>query len=76
MDRNELNDRLPKVVENIAQSVLAEPSLQHLNRVYLPNRETIIGIIERLRDLVFPGYFGKQGLTTANLPFRLGDGGV
>src|SRR3954462_11786064 len=73
MDRNELNDRLPKVVEAISQSVLSEPSLQHLNRVYLPSREKIVGVIERLRDLVFPGYFGKQGLTTANLPFRVGE---
>ncbi len=73
MDRNQLNDRLPKVVEAISQSVLSEPSLQHLNRVYLPSREKIVGVIERLRDLVFPGYFGKQGLTTANLPFRVGE---
>src|SRR3954463_16700952 len=73
MDRNDLNERLPTVVNSIVTSVLAEPNLQHLNRVYLPSRDVIIGAIERLRDLVFPGYFGKQGLTTANLPFRLGE---
>src|SRR6266576_2482171 len=73
MDRKELNERLPGVVDAIAKSVLAEPNLQHLNRVYLPSRDVIVGSIERLRDLVFPGYFGKQGLTTANLPFRLGE---
>jgi serine O-acetyltransferase len=73
MDRKELNERLPGVVDAIARSVVAEPNLQHLNRVYLPSRDAIIGAIVRLRDLVFPGYFGKQGLTTANLPFRLGE---
>src|SRR5438105_7740071 len=73
MDRNELNARLPQVVEAITRSVVDSPRLQHLNRVYLPSRDVIVGVIERLRQLVFPGYFGKQGLTSANLPFRIGE---
>jgi serine O-acetyltransferase len=73
MDRKELNDLLPSVVDKIVDSVKSEPRLQHLNRVYLPSRDEIIGIIKLLRQLVFPGYYGKQGLTTANLPFRIGE---
>src|SRR5256886_11366252 len=73
MDRKQLNERLPGVVEKLVASVTSEPRLQHLNRVYLPSRDEIISIIQLLRQLVFPGYFGKQGLTTANLPFRIGE---
>ena len=73
MDRKELNDRLPAVVEKMVASVKSEPRLQHLNRVYLPSRDEIVTIINLLRQLVFPGYFGKQGLTSANLPFRIGE---
>src|SRR5688572_25657459 len=73
MDRNQLNDRLPAVVDALANSVLGEPRMQHLNRVYLPSRDVIIECIKRLRQIMFPGYFGKQGLTTKNLPFRLGE---
>ena len=73
MDRNELNERLPSVVESIVRSIVNQPQLQHLNRVYLPSRDVIVGCIERLRQLVFPGYFGKQGLTTANVSFRIGE---
>lgn len=73
MDRKQLNEYLPRVVEKLVDSVVAEPRLQHLNRVYLPNRDEIITIITLLRQLMFPGYFGKQGLTTANLPFRIGE---
>ena len=73
MDRKELNERLPQVVEKLVASVKSEPRLQHLNRVYLPSRDEIISIIKLLRQLVFPGYYGKQGLTTANLPFRIGE---
>jgi serine O-acetyltransferase len=73
MKREDLNHRLPKVVDALVASVNAHPSLQHLNRVFLPNRDAIIGIIKQLRDLLYPGYFGKQGLTTENLPYRLGE---
>ncbi len=73
MNRNELNDRLPAVVEKLAQSIQLQPELKHLNRVYLPDRETIIASIKLLRQLVFPGYFGGQGLSSANLPFRIGE---
>lgn len=73
MTRNELNDRLPAVVQRLAQSVHALPEMQHLNRVYLPDRDSIIASIKLLRQLVFPGYFGGQGLTSANLPFRIGE---
>src|SRR5215218_5845620 len=74
MDRKQLNDKLPGVVESIVRSVVDHhPHLQHLNRVYLPSRDEIIKAVDGLRQLVFPGYFGKQGLTTANVPFRLGE---
>src|SRR4051812_14104381 len=73
MDRKELNHRLPEFVETLVQSVLAEPRMQHLNRVLLPKREVIIESIKLLRQAVFPGYFGKQGLTTENVSFRMGE---
>jgi serine O-acetyltransferase len=41
--------------------------------VMLPSREKAVEIIEGLRQLVFPGYFGLQGLTPENLPFRVGE---
>src|SRR5206468_6917535 len=72
-DRNELNDRLPQVVNALVNSVHEHAKLQHLNRVYLPDRDNIITAVKLLRKLVFPGYFGAQGLTNANLPFRLGE---
>jgi serine O-acetyltransferase len=61
------------VIESIVKSVVAQPQMQHLNRVLLPNRDVIIECIKLLRQVVFPGYFGKQGLTTENVPFRMGE---
>src|SRR5918912_4538345 len=73
MERIDLNRRLPEFVQSVGDSVLSELTMQHLNRVMLPSRDTIIECIKRLRQLVFPGYFGKQGLTSENLPFRMGE---
>ncbi len=54
-------------------SVLSEPRTQHLNRVFLPSRPEIIAIIEKLRQIIYPGYFGPPGLTSDNLKPRLAD---
>ena len=73
MDRHELNQRLPKTVEHLVESILSEPRMQHLNRVMLPSRDVIIDCVKLLRQLAFPGYFGKQGLTSENISFRIGE---
>jgi serine O-acetyltransferase len=73
MDRNELNHRLSGVVDSIVASVLGEPRMQHLDRVLLPTRDVIIEAIKLLRQVVYPGYFGKQGLTAENVKFRIGE---
>ena len=73
MDRQTLNDRLPAVVDKLVDSVLAEPRMQHLDRVILPNRDVIVACIDLLRQVVFPGYFGKQRLTRENVRYRVGE---
>jgi serine O-acetyltransferase len=71
MDRKDLHSRLPAVTEALVKSVGSEPRTQHLNRVYLPSRDAIIRAIELMRQLIYPGYFGNQGLTSDNLASRL-----
>src|SRR6266566_1162747 len=73
MNRTDLNHRLPAVVQSLVDSVQAEPRMKHLDRVFLPSRDAIIKSIDLLRQLVFPGYFGKLGITTDNLAFRMGE---
>jgi serine O-acetyltransferase len=73
MDRSELNAQLPSLVDAVVKSIASEPRLQHLNRVFLPNRDAIVESIEKLRQCLFVGYFGTQGLTSENLPYRIGE---
>jgi serine O-acetyltransferase len=73
MDRIKLNDRLPSVVDALVKSVTGDPRMQHLNRVFLPNRLEIIKAIELLRQMIYPGYFGQQGLNSQNITYRMGE---
>jgi len=73
MDRNKLNASLPKVVQSIVDSITASPSMKHLDRVFLPNRDVIVQSIVLLREVLFPGYFGKQGLTSQNITYHVGE---
>jgi serine O-acetyltransferase len=73
-DRNELNEQIPAYVEAITASVLDQPGMKHLDRVQLPSRDVIIECIKKLREVLFPGYFGKRGqVTPENVKFRIGE---
>ena len=73
MDRKQLNERLPSIVDTLVKSLNDEPGINHLNRIYMPSRDAIIACIELMRQLVFPGYFGNQGLNAQNVPYRIGE---
>lgn len=73
MDRKDLDQRLPAAVEALVASVRGDQRMRHLGRVRLPNQETIVTAIDKLRQLVFPGYFGKQDLTEQRLAYRIGE---
>ena len=42
------------------------------NRQPLPSRDAVTGIVEALRTVLFPGYFGPSDLTEENLAFHIG----
>jgi len=72
-DRFSFNDRLPSLVERIVESYRSDPRTHHIDRVYLPDRREIIAIIELLLELVFPGYYGRQNLTSHNVAYHVGE---
>jgi serine O-acetyltransferase len=73
MERNDLNQRLAGVVDAIVKSIADHPKMHHLNRVFLPTRDVIVQAIGLMRQVVYPGYFGQQGLTSQNISYRMGE---
>ncbi len=61
------------LVAAIVASDLAEPITRHIDAGSLPNRDAVIDLIKKLRELLFPGYFGKQNLTTQTLEYYVGE---
>jgi len=59
------------LVAAITASGLAEPLTRHIDAGSLPSRDAIIEIVQLLRELLFPGYFGRQLLTSSTLEFHV-----
>ena len=71
---NELPPRaMNELVAAIVASDLAEPRTRHIDAGALPNRDAIISIVKTLRELLFPGYFGRQHLASGTLEYYVGE---
>lgn len=56
----EYRRQLPQVIEEIVESCRREQAIAHYDTVMIPSKESVIGILEDLQDLLFPGYFRQQ----------------
>src|SRR5579875_84919 len=61
------------LVQAMIASYQAEPRTRHIDAGHLPNRDAVIEIIKLIRELVFPGYFGKQNLASGMLSYHVGE---
>src|SRR5512136_1343476 len=63
---------LPEIVSGLVESCEDVDTLHHLNLVGLPSREVVIEMVERLKKVLFPGYFGEHEVDRFNLPYQMG----
>jgi len=59
------------LVAAIVASTRSEPTTRHLDAAPLPSRDAIVWITGQLRELIFPGYFGKQDLESSGLDYHV-----
>ena len=55
-----------------ANGFVARSSTACPDRQPLPSRDTVVELVEALRTVLFPGYFGPSDLTADNLAYHLG----
>ena len=55
------------VADRIVDSYLADERTHHIDAGPLPSRYAAISLLEKLRDLFFPGYFTTRRLTRENI---------
>ncbi len=67
LDRN-----LDKLIGEILASYRADGRMQRIGQRFLPSRGRIIEMLEEVRQLLFPGYFGRKALTEENIKYHVG----
>src|SRR5437867_11403134 len=50
-----------------------QPRLEHLAVTPLPDKRSVIQILDDLLEVIYPGYFGRKYVETANIEYYIGD---
>ena len=75
VDRRTLSsyrDKLPDVAERIIGGCEDGSCYTHVDYEPIPSKEAVLDIIERFRDILFPGYFNREKLDPINLKYSMG----
>ena len=71
-NRCSLRKQLPGIVEDTFDSYQRIPTTRHIGEISLPSKSAIIEILEGVRDILFPGYYGISGLCWENARYFIG----
>ena len=64
--------RLPEIVNALVESCHDEETIEHIDAVAIPYQGSVIELVEDIRDLLYPGYFGNQEVDRDYLPYHIG----
>jgi len=64
---------LDALVDRLVASYGADDRTHHLDATFLPNRERTLELVGMLRQLLYPGFFDNQRVTSANVKFHVGE---
>lgn len=64
--------QLPIVTEKIIESCYDKNGYTHIDNEPIPSKESVIEIINKLKEIIFPGYFSSGKLDQVNLNYILG----
>jgi serine O-acetyltransferase len=64
--------RLPAVAEAIIESCTEHECPTHIDYDPIPSRQAVVEIIDRIRELLFPGYFNREKIDPVTLRYSLG----
>ena len=67
-----LRGKLPLIVDNIYESYEQTTITRNIGESPLPNKQEIIDILELIREILFPGYYGTSGLCWENVVYFIG----
>lgn len=68
-----IKEALPELTDQIVQTYTAQNTITHIGHCPLPSSDTIVEIIESLKDILYPGYRRRDGLHMGNITYHVGD---
>jgi len=68
-----LKERLPELTDRIVSTYAEVGSIHNLGHCPLPNYDTIIWVIESLREILYPGYRRRDHLHLGNVTYHVGE---
>lgn len=64
--------RVPEIAERIIEHCHGGECYTHIDYETIPSEGYVVDLIDKFRDLLFPGYFSKDPLDPANMKYSLG----
>src|SRR6478672_533211 len=68
-----LKEQLPRLTDRIVAGYKSADSIHYLGHCPLPNYEEIVGCLEDLKEILYPGYRRREGLHIGNVTYHVGD---
>ena len=69
---NDYRRKLPQIADTIIASCEDETCYTHIDYEPIPSKASVIDIIERFRQILFPGYFNRERIDPVNIRYALG----
>jgi serine O-acetyltransferase len=65
-------EKLPGIVENIIENCDDSQCFTHVDYEPIPSEGYVVDIINKLREILFPGYFTREKIDPINLKYNIG----
>jgi len=69
---NRFKEQLPDIAENIIESCYDEACYTHIDYEPIPSEGYVVDIINKLKEILFPGYFTREKIDPVNLKYYMG----
>ncbi len=68
----QMKARVPEIAEQIIDHCQGGDCFTHIEYEPIPSEGFVVGLIDKFRNLLFPGYFTREPLDPANMKYNLG----
>jgi len=73
MDPESDQGGVPDIIRRIVDTYDTVSRINHLGQRALPSREAVADVLDGLKEILFPGYFGRRNFTRQNITYHIGD---